>query len=52
MNDDEITDDEFQEKHRNNSYNIKHCIHCGRKDFNDFNEVLDHVRRECEKRKM
>ena len=44
--------DDFQEKHRDKSYNITHCIHCGRKGFKDFSDVLDHVRRECKKRKM
>lgn len=44
-------EEDFQEKHRESAYNITHCIHCGRKDFESFAEVLDHVRRECKKRK-
>ena len=26
---------------------IRHCIHCGRKDFKDFEEVLKHVKKGC-----
>jgi len=44
--------EEFQEAHRSKAYNIKHCIYCGKKDFKDFDEVLDHVRRECKKRNV
>ena len=47
-----MSKDKFQKKHRDSAYNITHCIHCGRKGFKDFNEVLNHVRRECKKRKL
>ena len=30
----------------NKVYNIKHCIHCGKKDFDSFEAVLDHVKKE------
>jgi len=26
---------------------IRHCIHCGRKDFKNFEEVLKHVKEGC-----
>ena len=26
---------------------IRHCIHCGRKDFKSFEEVLKHVGKGC-----
>ena len=28
------------------AYDIKHCIYCGRSDFDDFTAVLDHVKKE------
>jgi len=28
-------------------YGIRHCIHCGRKNFENFEEVLKHVGKGC-----
>ena len=30
----------------NKVYDIKHCIYCGRSDFDDFTAVLEHVKKE------
>ena len=27
-----------------NQYNIKHCIHCGKKGFKDADEVILHIK--------
>ena len=28
------------------AYDITHCIYCGKKDFDNFNQVLEHVNAE------
>lgn len=28
------------------AYDITHCIYCGRQDFESFNQVLKHVKKE------
>ena len=33
---------------KSKAYGITHCIYCGKNGFKDFDEVLEHVKKNCE----